>query len=513
MKFLLTYLLIFVSFASFGQQNLQSIHSFYKDQIFANKLSQSYNNGSFFPVSEGEYNLIPAINDSTKQYYDFTEILFKKHLLEFKGKDYFVTISPVFDFSIGKDLEDSLDRRMFQNTRGILIEVDLFKNFSFATSFYENQSRVPYYESNYYNSLGELYPGGDSLYHTQNAVIPGGGRTKIFKEDGYDYAYAVGSMSYAPVKQLRITAGNNAQFIGDGHRSLLLSDNSYSAPYFRVDWAISEKFSFTYMRAKLLNLLRKPTSSSVESYYEAKGYSVNYLTYKPTSWANISLFEGGIWNRGDSITSTFSNPLYYNPIPILSGAILNGKNEVATLLGLNTGVQLNQNHRVYGQVAMNNFNTDQVSFQLGYRGYRFFGLNDFMVQLEYNNIPAGFYQNENPRMNYVHYNLPLAHTKGNGFQEFILRTNYEYKRMYAELSTIFYATKDFAPTALLPIYDNPTLTSESILNTTVEVGYRFNRKLNFSIFANSTIRIDNSSNTTFFNVGMRTGLINHYKDF
>ena len=513
MKSILTYLILTISINGFSQQNLQPIHSFYKDQTFANKLSLPYNNGSFFPISEGEYNLMPAINDSTKQYYTITETLFKKHLLEFKGKDYYVTISPVLDISTGKDIEDTIQRRMFQNTRGILIEVDLLDNFSFSTSFYENQSRVPTYESDYYNQIGELYPAGDSLYHTQNAVIPGGARTKIFSNDGYDYAYAIGSMSYTPSKSIRLSAGNNSQFVGDGHRSILLSDNSIIAPYYRVDWAINDKFNFVFMRSRLLNLLRRPSSGSVEAYYESKGYSVNYLTYKPTEWANISLFEGSIWNRGDSITSTNSHPLYYNPIPIISGLILNNKNEVSSLLGINTGVQLTSNHRIYGQVAINNFDTDKIAFQLGYRGYRFFGLNDLMLQVEYNNVPNEFYSNTNPRMNYVHYNLPLAHTKGNGFQEFILRGNYEYKRIYLDFKAVYYITENYSSSSLLPIYNSPNTTSEKSLITTTEAGYRFNRKLNLCLFGAATIRKTNTANTNFFNIGIRTALINHYKDF
>lgn len=513
MKFILTYLILTVSISGFSQQNLQPIHSFYKDQVFANKLSLPYNNGSFFPLSEGEYDLMPAIIDSSKQYYDITEILFQKHMLEFKGKDYFVTISPVFDFSYGKDLEDTLQRTMFQNTRGIVIEVDLFKNFSFSTSLYENQSRVPFYESSYYNQLGELYPGTDSSYHTQNAVIPGGARTKVFSGDGFDYAYSIGTMSYTPFKNIRISAGNNSQFVGDGHRSILLSDNSIIAPYYRVDWSINNKFSFVYLRSRLLNLLRRPASGSVEAYYESKGYSVNYFTYKPTEWANISLFEGSIWNRGDSITSTNSHPLYYNPIPVVSGLILKDKNEVSTLLGINTGIQLKNNHRAYGQVAINNFKTDKIAFQLGYRGYRFFGLNDLMFQVEYNNVPNEFYSNTNPRMNYVHYNLPLAHTKGNGFQEFIFRGNYEYKRVYLDISSVYYITDNYSPASLLPIYDTPSTSSENILNTTVEAGYRFNRKLNLCLFGAATLRNTDAENTSFFNFGLRTALINHYKDF
>lgn len=502
-------------FQVIGQQSLIPLHSFYKDQLFANKRAKPFNEGSFLPACESDYNLIKVINDSTPQYYDFTHVLFQKYLFELKGEDYYLKISPAIDFSYGRDLNDTVKRTLFQNTRGLHVEGNLFKNFAFSTSLYENQGRYTNYETAYYSSLGEMYPNSDTSYLTQNAVIPGGGRTKAFKGDGFDYAYAIGYFVYRPIKSLRITAGNNAQFIGDGHRSLLLSDNSYSAPYMRFDWNIHPKFNFVYYRARHMNLLRRPATGSVESYYEAKGYSVNYFTYKPTETLNISLFESGMWNRGDSVSSHSANPLYYNPVPFLSGLILKGKNEVVSLLGLNIGYQLAKNHRLYGQFALNDYNAKKIAFQLGYRGYNFFNLNDFMVQVEYNNVAKGTYEANNRRLNYAHYNLPLAHVKGNGFQEFILRSNYEIKRVYAELSLVYYLTKNYSAQSLLPVHRTLIYSSNSIFYQNFELGYRFNRKMNLCLFGSWTYRVvsDGQTATNSLNIGLRTGFINHYKDF
>jgi len=515
MKLLLFYITFCFSAFIYSQQNLLPLNSFYKDQLFANKCQTSYNEGSFFPVSEGEYNLIPAINDSSKQYYDFTNVLFKKHLFEIAGDDYAISISPLFNFSGGKDVSDTIERSLFQNTRGFIVEVDLFKNFSFSSSFYENQARFTGYESNYYSKLGERYTQPDSTYAHINAVIPGGGRTKAFKGDGFDYAFAIGNMSYLLHPKLRISAGNNAQFIGDGYRSILLSDNSFNAPYYRVDWKISNKFSFNYMRSRLMNLLRKPISSSAENYYEAKGYSVNYFTYKPTKFVNISLFEGVIWNRGDSLISKSSNPLFYNPIPIISELILKDQTELNTLLGLNLSTQIFPKHRVYGQVAATNLDFSIIAFQLGYRGYNFFGLNDFMVQVEFNSVPNKFYQSVNSRLNYSHYNLPLAHVKSNGFQEALLRINYEFKRIYTELSAHYYTVKDYASDVLIAANNSPNTNTGNIVYGKLEVGYRFNRKVNFTAFTSAVYRKSDFEKlpTTSFNLGIKTSLLNHYTDF
>ena len=325
-------------------------------------------------------------------------------------------------------------------------------------------------------------------------------------------------MVYTPIKQLTISTGNNQHFIGDGHRSLLLSDHSYSAPYIMADWKINSKFRFTYMRSKLMNLARRPFTSSAESYYEAKGYSVNYFTYQPNTKINLSLFEGAIWNRGDSISSHSSHPMFYNPVPVLSTVTLKDKNELNSILGINVGVQVANNHRAYGQFAMNGSSFKEIGFQLGYRGYDFFGLQDFMIQAEYNYVPNGLYESNNSRLNYSHYNMPLAHSRGNGFQEFLIRSNYEFKRFYADLSLSYYSFKDYDELSLLPVKKGPQWYEEetfTVLNTAFEIGYRVNRKYNFTVFVATLIRgttqVD-SRNTSLFNFGIRTELTNHYSD-
>jgi hypothetical protein len=246
---------------------------------------------------------------------------------------------------------------------------------------------------------------------------------------------------------------------------------------------------------------------------------VNYFTYQPNSKINISLFEGTVWNRGDSITSHASHPLFYNPIPVVSTLAFNGKDKLNSLLGINVGIQMADKHNAYGQLAVNGSDFSKIGFQVGYRGYNFFGLSDFMVQVEYNNVPLGLYQAPNSRLNYSHYNMSLGHSRGNGFQEILVRSNYEFKRFYADLSVSYYMFENYDEIDLLPVkkpliwYNSETF---DVLNTSIEIGYRFNRKMNFTLFGSALIRgttkLD-QRNTAAFNIGMRTGLNNHYKDF
>ena len=513
----LTYLIVFAGIQfSHAQQNFNAMNSFFKDRLYhsSNRL-EAYSGTSFFPITEDEYNLTYKIADTSKQYNSFSHILFQKHLLEFKGENYHLTISPVFDFTLSKDLADTSNRRFFQNTRGFHIEGDLMKNFSFSTSFYENQSRNTNYQSTYYSSLGELYVNhADSTYVTQNAVIPGAARTKPFKVDGFDYAFAVGSLIYKPFKVLTLSAGNNTHFIGDGYRSVLLSDNGCPAPYFQANYRFLPKWEFVYMRSKLLNLTRKPASTSVEAYYQPKGFAVNYLSFKATPTLTFSLFEGTIYSRGDSVSSHPVNALYYNPIPVLSSFLVK-TSEATSLLGLNIGFTPLQNWRLYGQFAYN-LSSSGIAGQIGTRISEPFKVNNLFIQLEANYSSNNVYSATLARLNYSHYNLPMAHIKGQGFTEGVFRINYEWKRMYADLKTIFYLLENYSSRSLLPTSAIAPQVNASVFHNQLEVGYRFNRKMNFSIFASWLMREESTPlapSTNFFSLGIKTGLLNQYTDF
>jgi hypothetical protein len=508
-------LLLFLPIGLMSQQNLLPISSFYKDQLLAPRGKFYGNQSSFYPRSEGQYNLIQIIRDSSKQYYEFSERLFKKHLFEIKGDDYSIQISPVLNVGLGKDYADTTSRRLFNNTRGFLVEVDLTDKFSFTSALYENQNRFTHYESNYYNSIGERYPNPDSTYNIQNGIVPGAARTKIFKEDGFDYAYAIGNVVYAPKSYLRFMLGNNANFVGEGYRSLFLSDNSVPSVYFRADATIAKRFDYTLLRSKQFNVIRRTYYNTVEAYYEPKLFSSHFLNYRANEKLSIALFEGSYWNIGDSVSTRRVDGGFYVPLPFVGSFFSNPKN-VSTLTGLQMNYIALPNLRLYGQLALTNWNTKSIGSQIGLRYYNFLGLPKSLLQLEYNNIPKRLYLSDNSQLNYSSYNLPTAHPKGNGFQEIILRFNYTKKRVYFDVKSILYLVKNYQATNLIASnYSIPSVNG-TIYNQQIEIGYRFNTKINLELFVQHLYRTSTTPGNSMTNAvfgGIRTGLINHYNDF
>lgn len=495
-----------------SQQNLQSTHVYYRDRLFETNKAEKYTGNSFLPVNESNYDIQKFLKDFSVQYYEFSDVLYKKHIVEINAKDCFLTISPVAEFSAGINALDT-GRFLYQNTRGFLVEGDLFKNFSFATTFYENQARFSRYEKDYMASRGEYYPTYTD-YAQSNAVVPGAMRTKYFRFGAYDYGYALGYISYRPIKNLSLYIGNNQQFIGSGYRSLLLSDNSVGAPYFRADYQISKRWSFNYLRTRDLNLIRKKRKTTVEAYYQPKGLAVNYLSFQANEKLHLSLFEGAIWQMGDSLATKRPNILFYNPIPFVSSFLK--ESTVFAIQGVNVNFILNNTVRLYSQFALSSFNRKNFAFQIGSRFSDLFKIKTLILQLEYNIVSPKMYEANYDRMSYSQYNLPLAHTKGAGFQEAIFRSSFEKSRYYADFKSVTYFLNHFSNRSLMPMVKNETIYNDIILLNQIEIGYRMNKKLNLCLFGNVLYRQqigDLNQKTLVFQVGMKTALINHYNDY
>lgn len=517
MKNLLFIILLFFVTSVAAQHNLMSTHSFYRDKLFETARKETYNGNSFLPLTESTYNLQNELKDTSVLYYDFAVTIYKKHWVEIKTDDCFITISPVFNFAFGRDLKDTVSRNLFQNTRGFIVEGDIAKNFSFATTFHENQARFSKYESNFVASHGEFYfKQNGSGYSQQNGVVPGGTRTKEFKNDGFDYAFAQGYVVYRPHNKIDLIFGNNQQFIGAGYRSMLLSDNSAGAPYLRLDYRISNRWSFTVLRTRAMNLVRKKKKTTVEAYYQPKGFAVNYLSFQANDKLSFSLFEGSTWEMGDSLTTKRVNPLFYNPIPIVS-SLLNDS-ICSAIQGVNINWLVHPYARIYGQFALGSISGKQYAFQIGYRGSNYFKIKNLYAQLEYNFASSNMYKGVNDRLNYSHYNLALAHPMENGFHELIVRLGWEWNRLYADFKSVNYILQDHKKNNLLPIpyYVNTPVSNDKIFHNQLEFGWRLNKKLNWTIFGNIIYRKQtgvNNNAALIFSAGMKTSLLSLYNDY
>ena len=56
----------------------------------------------------------------------------------------------------------------------------------------------------------------------------------LFRDDLMDFYYATGYINYDINRFFDLQLGHGKHFIGDGYRSMLLSDNSFNYPYLKI---------------------------------------------------------------------------------------------------------------------------------------------------------------------------------------------------------------------------------------------------------------------------------------
>lgn len=518
-KLTLSFLLL-LSYTTWSQEILIPTSSAIKDKaIFAHPTNRIVGNG-FFPVTYNEANHKIPEKDTTKNW--VSRKLFAEHFIQKSNADFFLAIDPLMNLSFGQEQLQNAPDYLFQNTRGAQAFGQIKDKISFYTAFYENQARFINYQSNYFTDRGELYPTNAGGYASQNAVVPGGGRTKPFKKNAFDYASSVSYIRLTPIDKLAIQFGNAPRFYGWGYRSMLLSDNSFNYTNLTVDWEIIKGLTYTFMRGKQLNLTRKLFTNMVESPYERKGIGVHYLSYRPVPSLVIGLFESTIYLRDEATSSQRVNPYFYQPF-IGVNSIANGAEnaDMKNIFGLNLAWQFHPQHMLYAQAVSDDIANEEYGFQLGYRTGNTFNVENLNFQLEANVATSNLYGANNQRMAYTHFNLPLAHTLGNGFKEFIVRANYQWKGLFIDGKVVYYIADEpiSNKTGLFESKQVISLKNETtVMNTNIEFGYEMNPATQLRLFVNMNYRtsvseLGNNIDYGAVSIGIRSALSNQYFDF
>ena len=279
--------------------------------------------------------------------------LFNEHFVLVKGKDFWFTLNPVFDLQIGKDNSD-LDYT-YNNTRGLQIQGALGNKFSFSTSFYESQGQFAEYVNNY----ARVPKANDNAY----GVVPGRGRAKQFKDTGFDYPVAEAYLSFTPNKFFNFQFGNGKNFIGDGYRSLFLSDVATPYPYLKIStsfWKI--KYTNLWMWMADVREGASTDGSNLRKYV-----ATHHLSWNITKRFNLGLFESVITNQNsypNGFDISFFNPIIFYRAIEFSNSSESGNASI----GLNMKYRIRDNIELYNQFLIDEMTTSRVFDGTGYWG-------------------------------------------------------------------------------------------------------------------------------------------------
>ena len=342
---------------------------------------------------------------------------------EVNTKDFFLAVNPVIQYYVGKEADN--DQHIFLNTRGITLRGRIANKIGFAAYMTDNQERDPLYVQQFV---------------TARSAVPGAGFYKQFKVAGYDYFDARGYITANIAKFIDVQFGYDKNFIGNGFRSLFLSDFSAPVLFLKLNTRVW-KFNYQNLFMELNHANRLNADKLIPKKYAA----FHHLDMAITKWLNIGLFEGVIFGRTNHFEFGYLNPvIFYRSIEQQNGSFDNA------VAGVDAKANVAKKFQFYGQFLLDEFNLTEIRRGSGWWGNKYgvqlgakyidaFNISNLDLQIETNRVRPFTYSHRDSVANYTHYNQPLAHPLGANFREWIAIARYQpAPKWFLQAKGIFY---------------------------------------------------------------------------
>ena len=370
-------------------------------------------------VTKHHYDSLMNYNADGKQHSWGYNKLFNEHLIDIKSANstFYADLLP--NFTMGKNLSGAKESTTLVSY-GAQIGGTLGNKLSYYASWYGNQGDFPAYETNYINQTGE---------------IPGEARAKVYGLNNYDWQYYTAVVSYTPNKYLNITLGNDKNFIGDGYRSLFLSDYTSPYPFFKLTGTLGN-VQYTAMWAHFDD----PQDLDASGSPRQKWGVFHYFDWNVSKKLSFGFFDSVIWyDKDDEGHERGFDVTYLNPITFLRPLEASNGSPDNALIGFTGKYKLTDGITGYGQFMLDEFQAkdffsddgssrNKYGYQLGIKGANMFGVKGLNYLLETNNVKPYTYSERGPILSFTGNGEPLAHPWGANFRELVGQLNYSYKR-------------------------------------------------------------------------------------
>lgn len=330
-------------------------------------------------------------------------------------EDFQLRANPVLHLTYG--LESGQELRPWINTRGAEISGMIDKKVGFYSFIGENQALFPSYVRG---------------FTRERDAVPHEGFYKTFRSaDSVDFFHVRGYFTFNASKHINIQTGYDRLFLGDGIRSMLLSDFASNYMFLKVDtkiWKLNYTNIFTLM---------KPEAPSALETVPNKYMAIHYLSYNILDNLRVGLFENIIFGAQGYYVPYLNPIIFYRAVEHQNGS---GDNAI---VGADFRWDFLRSFSLYGQFIIDEFLLDNLrerngwwankyGGQLGLKYFDAFKIPRLDLQAEANFARPYTYAHTNFRggqfdliTSYTHYNQPVAHPLGANFREALFSLRYQ----------------------------------------------------------------------------------------
>ena len=330
----------------------------------------------------------------------------------YRDKFFDLHLNPVISFGLGN--EPGEENIRFRNIRGLEVRGSIDRKIGFYTFLTTNEVRFPSWVDDYTRHQG---------------AIPGEGFWKPYGDEGYSYFSAMGHITFPITRHIKAQLGHDRNFVGEGYRSMILSDFSNPYMFFKINTKIW-KFDLTnfwgQMTADVVYNRGRPTDAR----YPQKWLSHHRLGINLGRRLNIGVFESVMANTWDW---NYLNPvIFYRWVEHSLGT------PDKVMLGTDFKWNFVPSMQLYGQFALDEFvfneffgvdgensRRNKHGLQLGYKYIDLFKIPNLDLQLEYNQARPYTYQEKFEYGSFTNYRTPLTHPRGANFREALAILRYQ----------------------------------------------------------------------------------------
>ena len=349
---------------------------------------------------------------------------------------------------------DSVNKEINTTHSGIFpaIQLNIAKNIGFRLN--KNHQVIPLLdlgiqnntEINYRIGGGLLFEGsplknlyyriGGLVYYAKNDTffhVPFG---KEIGQKGLGFMGApMGRISYSPHKYFNFQLGYDKNFIGEGSRSLFLSD--YGKPYL-----------FGQIKTHFWHLDYLVLYQSFKENYQGKNQTKyaasHFLSWNITKRININFFESVIFRAKDTLLQRGFDPEYLNPLIFYRPQEYAIGSSDNALIGMGLSIKIKK-AKLYSQLIIDDFLlsavqaksgywANKIGGQIGFKSMYKKGANNLFYRIELNAVRPYTYSHLNPMQNYGNNNATLSHPLGANFIELYLEGKWHYLKNTFQLS-------------------------------------------------------------------------------
>ena len=339
-------------------------------------------------------------------------------------------------------------------------------------------------------------------------------------------------VSYTPNHIFNFQVGVDHNYLGEGARSLLLSDygNPYPFGLIRANfWRFEYAVLYQFMRER------------DQQRWEGKFASSHHISFNAAKWLNIGIFETVIFQPKDTLLNRGFDVEYLNPFVFYRPQEYSLGSSDNVLLGLDFSADI-KNYTIYGQMILDEFYLSELRARTGWWANKFggqlgtkarysIGKHKFFCRAEYNFVRPYTYAHLSEDLNYGNQGYGLAHPYGANFMEALGEIKWNHEKWSARLFVNYFLYgrskdgKNYGGNIYEPYTNRPYEYGHFIgqgdqlngTNIILTSAYRITKHGNLQAFMENHLRLrySKSGNTSnyMFVMGIRSLLWNDYRNY